>query len=120
MKLEKNKFQLNKIGLKARIDISKVTNLGKFLIKGPDKPVNSFSVWGDWVETDNLGRYLRHSLDSNTFTIMKEGEIFIYTKKNISANEEITVNYLEVAALINLPDEKRESFGIRDFDYETK
>lgn len=120
MKLEKNKFQSNRIGLKARTDIGKVTNLGKFLIKDLDKPVNSFSVWGDWMETDTLGRYLRHSFDSNTFTIMKDGDVYIYTKRNISANEELTVNYLEVAELINLPDEKREDFGIKDFDYETK
>lgn len=120
MKLGKVNFPSRGVGLVAMEDIDAITNLGDYLIKGGQITKDTMEVWDGWVETPILGRYLNHNRSANTFPIMKDGRVIIYTKNKIQSNEELTVNYLEVAALINLPDEKREAFGIKDFEYETK
>lgn len=120
MKLGKVNSQSKGVGLVATEDIAAITNLGEYLIKGGKITEDTMEVWDGWVETPILGRYLNHNRNPNTFPIMKDNKVIIYTKRHIENNEELTVNYLEIAALINLPDDKRESFGIKDFNYETK
>lgn len=117
MRLHKVFFSTRGFGLITDEDIAPITKLGEYLIKDIEPEGDVVEVWDGWVETPLLGRYLNHSQDPNTFTILKGKYVYIYTKRGIRANEEITVNYLEVAELINLPSDKREEFGIKNFEY---
>jgi hypothetical protein len=117
MRLVKVFLNTRGFGLVADEDIPSITKLGEYLIKDIQPEGDVVEVWDGWVETPLLGRYLNHSQDPNTFSILKGKYVYIYTKRTIRANEEITVNYLEVAELINLPTDKCEEFGIKNFEY---
>jgi hypothetical protein len=117
MKLGKFVFPSRGIGLVAMEDIEPITNLGEYLIKGITPTEDTKEVWDGWVETPILGRYLNHNKNANTFPILKGKDIFIYTNRKINRLDEITVNYFDVANLIDIPPDKLEELGVKDFEY---
>jgi hypothetical protein len=60
---------------------------------------------------------VNHSSIPNCNVSLNGKDIFLISNNVIDYNEEITVNYLEVAQLINLPESKYDEYGIEDFDY---
>ena len=117
MKLGKFKFPSRGIGLVAMEDIDQIINLGEYLVKGGEITDESREIWDNWVETPILGRYLNHNKKPNTFPILKDDKIIIYTNRKINRLDEITINYFDVATLIDIPENKFEEIGIRDFEY---
>ena len=92
------------LGLFAEEDIKK----GKFIIEyyGPEYDIENDNGYGgkylfainskkyiDGAPRYNTARYVNHSCRPNSETKIQKGKIYIYSKKNIKAGEEIAYDY---------------------------
>jgi hypothetical protein len=74
-------------------------------------------IYNGWIETNPLGRYINHNRTPNCKVILDGDTVKLYSINNIDMWEELTVNYLDFANVIEMPENFLEKFGIRDFDY---
>jgi hypothetical protein len=91
--------------------------IGLYLSKNLTPIVEGRVLYDGWIESIPIGRYVNHSSIPNCNVSLNGKDIFLISNNVIDYNEEITVNYLEVAQLINLPESKYDEYGIEDFDY---
>lgn len=95
--------------------------IGIYLSKNLTPIVEGRVLYDGWIESTPIGRYVNHSNSPNCNVSLNGKDIYLISNNVIDYNEEITVNYLEVAQLINLPESKFDEYGIQNFDYiETK
>lgn len=105
-------------GLLASCNIIPETNIGFYLSKDLIPIVEGRVLYDGWIESIPIARYANHSSSPNCKVSLIDNNIFLISTKEIQENEEITVNYIEVAKLINLPIDQYEKYGIEDFDFE--
>jgi hypothetical protein len=111
------KFQTRGIGVISDMDIIKDTFIGNYFSKNEQLTPNSRLIYNGWVETNPLGRYLNHNINSNLYLIKKDNVIELYTNENIFAHTELTINYMDIIELIDLPEHLILEYGISDFNY---
>ncbi len=111
------KFKTRGIGVISNKKIDKDTFIGNYFTKNEPITNESRLIYEGWVETNPLGRYLNHSRNSNCNLILNGDIIEIYTNKEISIFEELTVNYLDVIDIIELPIRLKNKYRVFDFDY---
>jgi hypothetical protein len=70
-----------------------------------------------WFEAPPLGRYINHNANSNLYFLKKDSVIELYAKNNIEKYCELTINYIEISQLLNLPNNLIASYNIMNFDY---
>lgn len=105
-------------GLLASSNIIPETNIGFYLSKDLIPIVEGRVLYDGWIESIPIARYANHSSSPNSKVSLLGNNIFLISTKLIKENEEITVNYIEVAKLINLPLDQYDKYGIEDFDFE--
>ena len=101
-----NSFLVKKIPVKgyslfSKKNISEGQKVGKLLTK--EKGEIGRKLEGGLYETDLVGRYINHSYNPNTLIEVIDGEVYIFSKKEISEGEEITVDYGEVEKFLGVP-----------------
>jgi hypothetical protein len=111
------KFNSRGIGIISSKIIPINTLVGNYLTKKEPITAESRLIYDGWVETNPLGRYLNHNRNPNCNLIINEDVIEIYTNREIVVFEELTVNYLDVINIIELPIRLTNKYGIFDFDY---
>ena len=104
-------------GLIASSDIIPETNIGFYLSKELIPIIEGRVLYDGWVESIPIARYANHSNSPNSKVSLLGNNIFLISTKVIKENEEITVDYIEVAELINLPLDQYDKYGIKDFDF---
>ena len=111
------KFNSRGIGIISSKIIPFNTLVGNYFTK--KEPITSESrlIYEGWIETNPLGRYLNHNRTPNCNLILNNDNIELYTNREISVFEELTVNYLDVIDIIELPIRLKNKYGIYDFDY---
>ena len=93
------------------------TSIGIYLSKNLTPIVEGRVLYDGWIESSPIGRYVNHSNTPNCNVSLNGKDIFLISNNVIDYNEEITVNYLEVAQLIDLPESQYDEYGIEDFEY---
>ncbi len=111
------KFNSRGIGIISSKIIPFNTLVGNYFTKKEPITNESRLIYEGWIETNPLGRYLNHNRTPNCNLILKNDIIQIYTNREISVFEELTVNYLDVINIIELPIRLKNKYGIYDFDY---
>jgi hypothetical protein len=111
------KFNSRGIGIISSKVIPFNTLVGNYFTKKEPITNESRLIYEGWIETNPLGRYLNHNRTPNCNLILKNDTIQIYTNREISVFEELTVNYLDVINIIELPIRLKNKYGIYDFDY---
>ncbi len=111
------KFNSRGIGIISSKIIPFNTLVGNYFTKKEPITNESRLIYEGWIETNPLGRYLNHNRTPNCNLILKNDTIQIYTNREISVFEELTVNYLDVINIIELPIRLKNKYGIYDFDY---
>lgn len=114
---KKYKFNSRGVGIIASDVITTNTLIGNYFTKNEPITNESRLIYEGWVETNPLGRYLNHNRNSNCNLILNGDIIEIYTNKEISIFEELTVNYLDVIDIIELPIRLKNKYRVFDFDY---
>jgi hypothetical protein len=114
---KKYKFNSRGVGIISSKIIPFNTLIGNYFTKSEPITNKSRLIYEGWVETNPLGRYLNHNRNSNCNLILNKDIIEIYTNREISVFEELTVNYLDVIDIIELPIRLKNKYGIYDFDY---
>lgn len=110
-------FKTRGIGVISDININADTLIGNYISKNEIISSQSRLIWDGWIETNPLGRYINHNSNSNLYCVKKNNIIQVYSKYEIDKDTELTVNYMEIIKLINLPHELAVSYKIIDFDY---
>jgi len=110
-------FKTRGIGVISDININADTLIGNYISKNEIISSQSRLIWDGWIETNPLGRYINHNSNSNLYCVKKNNIIQVYSKYEIDKDTELTVNYMEIIKLINLPYELAVSYKIIDFDY---
>lgn len=110
-------FKTRGIGVISNININADTLIGNYISKNEIISSQSRLIWDGWIETNPLGRYINHNSNSNLYCVKKNNIIQVYSKYEIDKDTELTVNYMEIIKLINLPHELAVSYKIIDFDY---
>lgn len=110
-------FKTRGIGVISTININADTLIGNYISKNETISSQSRLIWDGWIETNPLGRYINHNSNSNLYCVKKNNIIQIYSKYEIDKDTELTVNYIEIIKLINLPHELAVSYKIINFDY---
>ena len=108
-------FKTRGIGVISNINAD--TLIGNYISKNEIISSQSRLIWDGWIETNPLGRYINHNSNSNLYCVKKNNIIQVYSKYEIDKDTELTVNYMEIIKLINLPYELAVSYKIIDFDY---
>jgi len=111
------KFNSRGIGIISSKIIPVNTLIGNYFTKKEPITTESRLIYQGWIETNPLGRYLNHNRNSNCNLILNDNIIQIYTNREISVFEELTVNYMSAINLINLPDSLIEKYSIIDYEY---
>ncbi len=111
------KFNSRGIGIISSKVIPFNTLVGNYFTKKEPITNESRLIYEGWIETNPLGRYLNHNRTPNCNLILNNDIIEIYTNREISVFEELTVNYLDVINIIELPIRLKNKYGIYDFDY---
>lgn len=111
------KFNSRGIGIISSKIIPFNTLVGNYFTKKEPITNESRLIYEGWIETNPLGRYLNHNRTPNCNLILKNDIIQIYTNREISVFQELTVNYLDVINIIELPIRLKNKYGIYDFDY---
>lgn len=93
------------------------TVIGIYLSKDLKPIVEGRVCYGNWIESIPLGRYINHNRIPNCNVTLDGNNISLVSNNVIDYNEEITVNYIEVAELIKVPKDQYDKYGIKDFDY---
>ena len=104
-------------GINCSKPISKGDILGIYLSKRLDAISEGRILYNDWIESKLLGRYANHNSNGNCIVKKEEEDIYLIACQDIKAYDEITLNYISVAKLINLPRDQYSKYGIKDFDY---
>ena len=104
-------------GINCSKPISKGDILGIYLSKRLDAISEGRILYDDWIESKLLGRYANHNSNGNCIVKKEEEDIYLIACQDIKAYDEITLNYISVAKLINLPRDEYSKYGIEDFDY---
>ncbi len=111
------KFNSRGIGIISSKVIPFNTLVGNYFTKSEPITIESRFIYNGWVETNPLGRYLNHNRNPNCNLILNKDSIEIYTNKEISVFEELTINYMNVVDLIELPQSLIDRYSIIDYDY---
>lgn len=114
---KKYKFNTRGIGIISDKHISKDSYIGNYFSKIEPITLDSRLIYEGWVETNPLGRYINHNRTPNCDLLLDDNLIKIYSNKNINQFEELTINYLNVIKLIELPMRLINKYGVYDFDY---
>ena len=104
-------------GINCSKPISEGDVLGIYLSKRLDAISEGRILYDGWIESKLFGRYANHNSNGNCIVKKEEEDIYLIASQDIKAYEEITLNYLSVAKLINLPEDQYTKYGIEDFDY---
>ena len=104
-------------GINCSKPISKGDILGIYLSKRLDAISEGRILFNGWIESKLLGRYANHNSNGNCIVKKEEEDIYLIACQDIKAYDEITLNYISVAKLINLPRDQYSKYGIEDFDY---
>jgi hypothetical protein len=115
--IRKYNFESRGIGIISSKPISYNTFIGNYFSKFEPITIDSRLIYDGWVETNPLGRYLNHNRIPNCNLLLNNDVIEIYTNKDINKFEELTVNYMDVISLIELPIRLTNKYGVYDFDY---
>jgi len=113
----KYNFKTRGVGIISSIPILKNQYIGNYLSKTELITNQSRALYDGWVETNPLGRYLNHNREFNCQLKLNGDVIKLYSLKDINKWEELTINYLDIVNLINLPDELIQKYQIKDYDY---
>lgn len=105
-------------GLIASSNIIPETNIGFYLSRELIPIIEGRVLYDGWIESIPIARYANHSSSPNSKVSLLGNNIFLISSKLIKENQEITVDYIEVAKLINLPLDQYDKYGIEDFDFE--
>lgn len=111
------KFNSRGIGIISSKVIPFNTLVGNYFTKSEPITIESRFIYNGWVETNPLGRYLNHNRNPNCNLILNKDSIEIYTNREISVFEELTINYMNVVNLIELPESLIDRYSIIDYDY---
>jgi len=111
------KFNSRGIGIISSKVIPFNTLIGNYFTKSEPITIESRFIYNGWVETNPLGRYLNHNRNPNCNLILNKDSIEIYTNREISVFEELTINYMNVVDLIELPESLIDRYSIIDYDY---
>lgn len=111
------KFKSRGVGVVSTIDIPKDTFIGNYLSKDEIITSESRFIWDGWVETNPLGRYLNHNIDSNLFFVKNGRFIELYSKVKIKKNTELTVDYTQIVKMIGMPESLVLTYEIYNYDY---
>jgi len=104
-------------GINCAIPIAKGTIIGVYLSKDLDPISEGRVLYDGWIESKLLGRYANHNSEGNCDVKMVGTDIFLISNQDIKSYHEITLNYIDVAKLINLPLDQYTKYGIKDFNY---
>lgn len=116
----KYNFETRGIGIISNDIILKDTFIGNYLSKSEMVSNESRAIYDGWVETNPLGRYINHNKNFNC-KLKIEGDIIqLYTICDVNKWEELTINYLDIIPLINLPENLVKKYQIKDYDYITE
>jgi hypothetical protein len=111
------KFNTRGIGIISNKFIVKDTFVGVYCRKDNHFLTIGRYIYDGWFEAPPLGRYINHNADSNLYFLKKDSVIELYTKSNIEKYCELTINYIELSQLLNMPDNLIALYGIMDFNY---
>jgi len=114
---KKHNFKSRGIGIISSISIPVDTFIGNYFTKSETISTESRLIYEGWVETNPLGRYLNHNRTPNCNLELDDDSIKIYTNRDINQFEELTINYLDVIKIIELPIRLTNKYGVFDFDY---
>ncbi len=114
---KKHNFKSRGIGIISSISIPVDTFIGNYFTKSETISTESRLIYEGWVETNPLGRYLNHNRTPNCNLELDGDSIKIYTNRDINQFEELTINYLDVIKIIELPIRLTNKYGVFDFDY---
>jgi len=110
-------FKTRGVGVISSIPILKNTYIGNYFSKTEMITNQSRAIYDGWVETNPLGRYINHKSDSNCKVILDGNFIKLYSIQDIKKWEELTINYMDIIKLINLPNSIIKKYNIVDFEY---
>ena len=116
----KYNFETRGIGIVSKDVILKNTYIGNYFSKSEVITNESRAIYDGWVETNPLGRYLNHNRDFNCELKLNGDFIELHSLRDINKWEELTINYLTIIDLINLPSEIAKKYQIKDYDYITE
>lgn len=114
---KKYNFKTRGIGIVSTKYINNNVYIGNYFDKSHPITSESRLIYEGWVETNPLGRYLNHNRIPNCNVILDNDIIKIYTNRDINQFEELTINYLDVIKIIELPIRLTNKYGVYDFDY---
>ncbi len=114
---KKHNFKSRGIGIISSISIPSNTFIGNYFTKSETISTESRLIYEGWVETNPLGRYLNHNRIPNCNLELDGDSIKIYTNRDINQFEELTINYLDVIKIIELPMRLINKYGVFDFNY---
>jgi hypothetical protein len=120
MLYSKYKFKTRGIGIISNTQIIKDTYIGNCASKFENITKENRIIYNEWIETNPLGRYINHNRNPSCKLILDGDTIKLYSINNIDMWEELTINYLDMARLIELPENLIKKFGIKDFEYITE
>lgn len=106
-------------GLFANTGIIPETKIGLYLSKSLTPIVEGRVLYDGWIESIPIARYANHSSSPNCKVSLIGSNTFLISTTAIKENEQITVNYIEVAELIKLPLDEYDKYGIKDFAFES-
>jgi len=104
-------------GINCSKPISKGDILGIYLSKRLNAISEGRILYDGWIESKLLGRYANHNSNGNCIVKKEEEDIYLIANQDIKPYDEITLNYITVAKLINLPKDQYTKYGIQDFNY---
>lgn len=116
----KYNFKTRGVGLISSSFISKNKYIGNYLSRNETITNESRAIYNGWIETNPLGRYLNHNKNSNCIVKLDGDFIKLYSKTDINKSEELTINYLDVIKLIELPENIIKKYQIQDYEYVTE
>jgi hypothetical protein len=114
---KKYNFESRGIGIISSTSITSNTFIGNYFTKSETISTESRLIYEGWVETNPLGRYLNHNRIPNCNLELDGDAIKIYTNRDINQFEELTINYLDIIKIIELPMRLINKYGVFDFDY---
>jgi hypothetical protein len=113
----KYNFKTRGIGMISIIPILKNTYIGNYLSKTEIITNQSRAIYDGWIETNPLGRYINHNSTPNCRLIKDENYIKLYSIRDIEKWEELTVDYLNMTKVINLPEQLIKKYSIINYPY---
>ena len=113
----KYNFKTRGVGIISSIPILKNQYIGNYLSKTEPITNQSRALYDGWVETNPLGRYINHSPNPTCRLEYHETSIKLYSTRYLNKWEELTIDYLEIIKLINLPEHLIKKYSIINYEY---